>query len=69
MYLEVVVGDVVVVGLHLTERFLVVLHQVVDVEVFSLFDFVNVHLCRQSTWTEQTPRGAVSACPVDYNNP
>lgn len=49
MYLEVVVGDIVVVGLHLAERFLVVLHQVVDVQVFSLFDLVNVYLCIQST--------------------
>lgn len=44
IYLEVVVGDVVVVGLHLAESLLVVLHEVVDVKVFSLFDLVNVHL-------------------------
>lgn len=43
-YLEVVVGDVVVVGLHLAERLLVVLHEVVDVKIFSFFDLVNVHL-------------------------
>lgn len=50
-YLEVVIGYVVVVGLHLTESFLVVLHQVIDVKVFSLLDLVNVHLCRQAIWT------------------
>lgn len=52
-HLEVVVGDVVVVGLHLAERLLVVLHEVVDVKVFSLFDLVNVHLLVSSTETSQ----------------
>lgn len=44
LHLEVVVGDIVVVGLHLAEGLLVVLHEVVDVKVFSFLDLVNVHL-------------------------
>lgn len=46
--LEVVVGDVIVVGLHLAEGLLVVLHEIVDVEVLSLLDLVNVHLRDES---------------------
>lgn len=60
-YLEVVVGDVVVVGLHLAKRLLVVLHQVVDVEVFSFFDFMNVHLAGNRHEQNRRRCDAVSA--------
>lgn len=44
VHLKVVVGDVVVVRLHLTESLLVVPHEVVDVQVLPLFYLVNIHL-------------------------
>lgn len=43
-YLEVVVRDVVVVCLHLTERLFVVLHEIVDVQILPLLYLVDVHL-------------------------
>lgn len=42
--LEVVVGDIIVVRLHLSERLLVVPHEVVDVQILSFFNLVNIHL-------------------------
>ena len=42
--LQVVVGDVVVVLLDLLERVLVVVHEVVDVQVLSFLDLVDLHL-------------------------
>lgn len=44
VHLKVVVGDVVVVRLHLTESLLVVPHEVVDVQVLPLFYLMNIHL-------------------------
>jgi len=42
--LKVLFCDIVVVLFHLFESFLVVLHQIVDVLVLALFDFVNLNL-------------------------
>ncbi len=41
--LKVLFCDIVVVLFHLFESFLVVLHQIVDVLVLALFDFVNLN--------------------------
>jgi hypothetical protein len=41
--LQVLSGNIVVILLHLFESFLVVLHQVVDVLVFTLFDLMDLH--------------------------
>lgn len=45
--LEVVVGDIVVVGFHLTKCLLMIPHQVINVEVLAFFNLVDVHLCLQ----------------------
>ena len=45
--LQVFSCDVIVILLHLTECSLVVLHQLVDVLVFALFDLVDLNLLAQ----------------------
>mmetsp|Transcript_25201 Transcript_25201/g.40906 ORF Transcript_25201/g.40906 Transcript_25201/m.40906 type:complete len:436 (+) Transcript_25201:246-1553(+) len=61
--LEVVVGDVVVVLLHLAEGLLVVLHQVIDVQVLALLDFVHRHLPLQLQVRLQLGEALVAAGP------
>lgn len=46
--LEVVAGDIVVVGLHLTERFIVIPHEVVDVQILPFLDLVDIRLLSKS---------------------
>ena len=42
--LKVFLCDVIVVLLHLLERFLMIAHQIIDVLVLTLFDFVYLDL-------------------------
>jgi hypothetical protein len=42
--LEIFLGDVVIVLLHLLERLLMIFHQVINVLVFAFFNLVNLDL-------------------------
>ena len=50
---EIVLGDLIIVLFDLLKRLLVIADQLVDVQVFSLFDFVDFHL-REKTNIEHT---------------
>ena len=51
-HLKAVVSDVVFVRVRLPESLLVVPHEIVDVQVLSLFDFVDADLCPGRRQTE-----------------
>jgi hypothetical protein len=51
---EIVLGDLIIVLFDLLKRLLVIANQLVDVQVFSLFDFVDLHL-RAKKQTSNTP--------------
>lgn len=54
--LKVLAGDVVLVLLHLGECLLVVVHQLVNVFVFALFDLVDLDLHSQVQLSLQLPQ-------------
>ena len=54
--LEVLTGDVVLVLLHLGESLLVVVHQLINVFVFALFDLVDLNLHSQVKLSLQLPQ-------------
>ena len=51
--------DVVVVVLDLAKRFLVLLHQLIDVVILPFFDFENLHL-RRRKWRPKFDYGALN---------
>lgn len=54
--LEVLTGDVVLVLLHLGESLLVVVHQLINVFVFALFDLVDLNFHSQVKLSLQLPQ-------------
>jgi hypothetical protein len=53
---QIFTGDVVLVLLHLSESLFVVVHQLVDVFIFALLDFVDFHLHSQVELSLQLPQ-------------
>jgi hypothetical protein len=53
---QIFTGDVVLVLLHLGESLFVVVHQLVDVFIFALLDFVDFHLHSQVELSLQLPQ-------------
>ena len=53
---QIFTGDVVLVLLHLGEGFFVIVHELVDVLIFALLDFVDFHLHSQVELSLQLPQ-------------
>jgi hypothetical protein len=53
---QIFTGDVVLVLLHLGESLFVVVHQLVDVFIFALLNFVDFHLHSQVELSLQLPQ-------------